>query len=298
MAATPASASNSTIRETRGFGTSGLTMFLVVILMFIATAGLFFTGIALSPILALVGVVLGLLSFVFLRGFFILEPNESEVIVLFGKYRGTVREQGWYWTNPLTSRKKISLRVHNFNTPQLKVNDADGNPIEIGAVVQWRVVDTARATFDVENYVAFVNVQSETAVRHIASSHPYDITDREGEATLRGSSVQVARELQEELHQRLELAGIEVIDARITHLAYSPEIAGAMLQRQQASAILAARKIIVQGAVGMVEDVITSLQSRGILSDMTSADRAHMASALLVVLTSDRGAQPVVATTS
>lgn len=283
-------------REIPGFGTSGLGMFLVVVLMFLATAALFFVGIALSPILAIAGVLLGLLSFLFLRGFFILEPNESEVIVLFGKYRGTVRDQGWYWTNPLTSRKKVSLRVHNFNTPQLKVNDADGNPIEIGAVVQWRVVDTARASFDVENYVAFVNVQSETAVRHIASSHPYDITDREGEATLRGSSVQVARELQEELHQRLELAGIEVIDARITHLAYSPEIAGAMLQRQQAAAILAARKIIVQGAVGMVEDVITSLESRGVLRDMGSADRAHMASALLVVLTSDRGAQPVVAT--
>ena len=287
----------SGLRELPGFGTSGLAMFLVTALMILAAAALFLYGLALAPALLALAIPLGLLGLVFLRGFFILEPNESEVIVLFGRYKGTVREQGWYWTNPLTSRRRVSLRVHNFNTPQLKVNDADGNPIEIGAVVQWRVVDTAKATFDVENYVAFVNVQSETAVRHIASSHPYDITDREGELTLRGSSEEVAHELQQELHRRLELAGIEVIDARITHLAYSPEIAGAMLQRQQAAAILAARKIIVQGAVGMVEDVIGSLQQRGILSDMTSADRAQMASALLVVLTSDRGAQPVVQTT-
>lgn len=282
--------------ETAGFGASGAGMLPVVLVMFVATGGLMVGGFAL-PVLFPLGILLGLLSLLMLRGFFILEPNESEVIVLFGHYRGTVREPGWYWTNPLTSRKRVSLRVHNFNTPQLKVNDADGNPIEIGAVVVWRVVDTARASFDVESYSQFVNVQSETAVRHIANSHPYDITDREGEATLRGSTDQVARELQRELHARLDLAGIEVIEARITHLAYSPEIAGAMLQRQQASAILAARQKIVLGATSMVEEAIDRLETRGVLRDMTPAHRAQMATALLVVLTSDRGAQPVVQTT-
>ena len=283
--------------EVGGFGLSGLLMLLVTLAILVAAGAGILVGLVSSVPLLAASILLGVLGLLFLRGFFVLEPNESEVIVLFGKYRGTVRQQGWYWTNPLTNRRRVSLRVHNFNTPQLKVNDADGNPIEIGAVVQWRVVDTARASFDVENYGQFVQVQSETAVRHIASTHPYDIAERDGQPTLRGSSDLVARELQEELSRRLDLAGIEVIDARITHLAYSPEIAGAMLQRQQAAAILAARKIIVQGAVGMVEDVITSLQSRGVLRDMSSADRAHMASALLVVLTSDRGAQPVVATT-
>lgn len=282
-------------QEVAGFGTSGLGMLLVTLVMLLTAGGLFITGF-LVPILFPFAILLGLLGLLFLRGFFILEPNESEVIVLFGKYRGTVRDQGWYWTNPLTNRRKVSLRVHNFNTPQLKVNDHDGNPIEIGAVVQWRVVDTARATFDVENYGQFVQVQSETAVRHIATTYPYDIAEHPDAPTLRGSTDRIARELQQELQHRLDLAGIEVVDARITHLAYSPEIAGAMLQRQQASAILAARKIIVQGATSMVEDVIKGLEERGILRDMGPADRAHMASALLVVLTSDRGAQPVVTT--
>jgi hypothetical protein len=293
--ATPASPRVKPSQEVAGFGTSGLGMLLVTLVMFLASAGLFLAGFVL-PVLFPVGIVLGLLSFIFLRGFFILEPNESEVIVLFGKYKGTVRDQGWYWTNPLTNRRKLSLRVHNFNTPQLKVNDHDGNPIEIGAVVQWRVVDTARATFDVENYGQFVQVQSETAVRHIATSYPYDIADHPDSPTLRGSTDRIARELQEELQHRLDLAGLEVVDARITHLAYSPEIAGAMLQRQQASAILAARKIIVLGATSMVEDVIKGLEQKGVLRDMGPSDRARMASALLVVLTSDRGAQPVVTT--
>lgn len=282
-------------QETRGFGTSGVGAFVFVLVLFVVAGGVFFAGFV-APIFFLAGGLLIVAGFVALRGFFILEPNESEVIILFGTYRGTVRDQGWYWTNPLTSRKKVSLRVHNFNTPQLKVNDNDGNPIEIGAVIVWRVVDTARATFDVENYTQFVNVQSETAVRHIASSHPYDITDRPGQATLRGSTDQIAGELKRELQSRLEVAGLQILDARITHLAYSPEIAGAMLQRQQAAAILAARRIIVQGAVGMVEDVITSLESRGIVSGMSTSERAHMASALMIVLTSDRGAQPVVTT--
>lgn len=282
--------------ETPGFGVNGLVMLLVALAMLGVAGLLVLVGLATNAALFVPGVLLGLLGLVFLRGFFVLEPNESEVITLFGKYSGTVRDQGWYWTNPLTARRRVSLRVHNFNTPQLKVNDNDGNPIEIGAVVVWSVVDTARATFDVENYGQFVQVQSETAVRHIAQKYPYDITARPELPTLRGAGDQIALELQAELQSRLELAGIHVIDARITHLAYSPEIAGAMLQRQQASAILAARQIIVQGAVGMVEDVIRSLETRGVLTGMGTQERAQMASALLVVLTSDRGAQPVVST--
>lgn len=294
--AIPGTNRGDTIREQRGFGTSGLMMFFVTLAVFLAAGGALLFSFALGFPGFLAGALLVLAGLVLVRGFFVLQPNEAEVLTLFGRYRGTVREAGWYWTNPLTARRKISLRVHNFNTPQLKVNDADGNPIEIGAVVVWRVVDTARASFDVENYAQFVQVQSETAVRHIAQRYPYDIAEHEGATTLRGASDEVAHALQRELQQRLDLAGIEVIDARLTHLAYSSEIAGAMLQRQQAAAILAARRLIVQGAVGMVEDVIKSLHDRGVLAGMSAGERAHMASALLVVLTSDRGAQPVVTT--
>lgn len=287
----------SGIRETQGTGLSGPVMLLVglgvlalALVSFFAGAGGVWGAFFLVPVLIVAGLLL-------LRGLFILQPNDAVVLTLFGKYTGTVRTAGWYWTNPFALRKSISLKINNFNTPQLKVNDADGNPIEIGAVIVWRVVDTARASFDVENYGQFVHVQSETAVRHIASKYPYDIAEHEGQATLRGSHDAVARELMEELQRRLTLAGIEVVDARITHLAYSSEIAGAMLQRQQAGAILAARQRIVEGAVLMVEGVINSLQRKGVLEAMTPQERARMATALLVVLTSDRGAQPIVATT-
>lgn len=285
-----------TTLESKGLGLSGLGMFLLILVMVLAGGGLVLVGFVVPPLL-IVGILAVIVALFLARGLFILQPNEAKVITLFGKYTGTVREAGWYWTNPFASKSTVSLRVHNFNTPQLKVNDLDGNPIEIAAVVAWRVIDTARASFDVENYQKFVHVQAETAVRYLAGKYPYDIPHSEHEATLRGSSDDVMTALRTELQHRLDLAGIEVLDARLTHLAYSSEIAGAMLQRQQAAAILAARKIIVQGAVGMVEDVITSLGQRGVLSDMTSADRAHMAAALLVVLTSDRGAQPIVSTT-
>lgn len=283
-------------QESRGFALSGLGTLVVLIVAGAIILATLFAGFV-APLLIPVAIVSGIVWLFLLRGFFILQPNESKVITLFGKYVGTVRDAGWYWTNPFASKTTISLRVHNFNTPQLKVNDLDGNPIEIAAVVAWRVIDTARASFDVENYQQFIHIQAETAVRHLAGKYPYDIAHTESQATLRGSGEDVMRELRQELQSRLSIAGIEILDARLTHLAYSSEIAGAMLQRQQAAAILAARKIIVQGAVGMVEDVITSLGERGVLRDMTPADRAHMASALLVVLTSDRGAQPVVATT-
>ena len=283
-------------RESVGLGLSGLGFFILVLALAAATIGAFVLTIGYGHAgWGALGVLLGILTLFVARGLFIIQPNESEVNTLFGRYRGTVRNAGWYWTNPLAMRQSVSLRVRNFNTPQLKVNDSDGNPIEIGAVSVWRVVDTARATFDVENYGQFVQVQSETAVRDIERRYPYDIVLHEADLTLRGSTEEVARDLRALLQSRLELAGIDVMDARLTHLAYSSEIAGAMLQRQQASAILAARQRIVQGAVSMVEGVISGMEARSVL-EMTQAQKADMVKALLVVLTSDRGAQPVVQT--
>jgi len=242
-----------------------------------------------------VAIVLGILALMFIGGNFVIQPNQAEVLVFLGRYRGTVKAAGWYWTNPFTTKRKVSLRVQNFNTPRLKVNDADGNPIEIAAVVVWRVFDTARATFDVERYPQFVEVQSETAVRHIATQYPYDIGSDPDKPTLRGSADEVAQALRVELQQRLDAAGIEVMDTRLTHLAYSPEIAGAMLQRQQASAIIAARGRIATGAVGIVESVIEALEKTKVVK-LSPEQKARMVSSLLIVLTSERGAQPMLAT--
>lgn len=233
------------------------------------------------------------LSLILWNGLFIVQPNQAEVLTLFGRYLGSVKKDGWYFANPLVSKKKISLRVHNFNSPQLKVNDADGNPIEIAAVVVWRVVDTARAIFDVENYTQFVEVQAETAIRHLASQYPYDEGQHPGEPSLRGSADEVAQALQRELQARLDLAGITVIEARLSHLAYSPEIAGAMLQRQQASAIIAARQKIVEGAVSMVEMALEMISAKQVV-DLPPEKKADLVSSLLVVLTSDRAAQPTI----
>lgn len=232
------------------------------------------------------------LSMLVWNGMFIVQPNQAEVLVLFGRYLGSVKKDGWYFTNPLVSKRRISLRVHNFNSPQLKVNDADGNPIEIAAVVVWRVVDTARASFDVENYTQFVEVQSETAIRHLASQYPYDEGQHPGQPSLRGAADEVAVALRKELQVRLDLAGIEVLEARLSHLAYSPEIAGAMLQRQQASAIIAARQRIVEGAVGMVEMALEMLAQKEVVA-LTPEKKADLVSNLLVVLTSERGAHPM-----
>lgn len=225
-------------------------------------------------------------------GMFVVQPNQAEVLILFGRYLGSVKTDGWYFTNPLATKRKVSLRVHNFNSPLLKVNDADGNPIEIAAVVVWRVVDTARATFDVENYSQFVEVQSETAIRHLASQYPYDDGQHPGEPSLRGSADLIAPALRQELQERLELAGIEVIEARLSHLAYSPEIAGAMLQRQQAAAVIAARQKIVEGAVSMVEMALDQLAQKQVV-ELSPEKKAELVSNLLVVLTSDRGAHPM-----
>lgn len=231
-----------------------------------------------------------------LPGLIIVNPNDSKVLTLFGKYVGTVKQDGFFWVNPFTVKRKISLKAYNLNGQQLKVNDKLGNPIEIAAVIVWQVKDTAKAVFSVENYVQYVNIQSEAAVRHLANSFAYDnLEDESAELTLRGGAEQVSHLLEEELNERLDRAGIQVLEARISHLAYAPEIANAMLQRQQASAIIAARKQIVEGAVGMVEMALSRLSEKNII-EFDEERKAAMVSNLLVVLCGDRAVSPVVNT--
>jgi len=225
-------------------------------------------------------------------GMFVVNPNEGKVLQLFGAYRGTVREEGLRWANPLYTKKRVSLRIRNFESAKLKVNDNEGNPIEIAAVVVWRVVDTAEAVFEVDDYENYVHVQTESAVRNLASSYTYDTHDDE-HVSLRGHTGTVADHLKREIQDRLSKAGVEVMEARISHLAYAPEIAVAMLQRQQAGAIIAARSRIVEGAVGMVQMALDMLSQRAIVH-LDDERKAAMVSNLLVVLCGERGTQPVV----
>jgi hypothetical protein len=227
-------------------------------------------------------------------GFFTLQPNEAAVLILFGAYRGTVRASGFFWTNPLNKRLRISLRARNLNGDKLKVNDKRGNPVEIAAVVVWRVQDTAQASFDVDNYENYVAVQSESAVRHLASGYAYD-DGEQNEITLRGGSDEVSAALREELNQRLTKAGVHVEEARITHLAYAPEIAQAMLRRQQAEAVIAARQKIVHGAVSMVEMALKELAEKHVVN-LDEERKAAMVSNLLVVLCGEAEVHPVVNT--
>lgn len=234
-----------------------------------------------------------------LGGLYMLQPNQAAILMLFGSYRGTDRERGLRWANPFYSKSKISVRAHNFNSEKLKVNDSRGNPIEIAATVVWRVDDTARARFDVENYEAYVLTQAESALRHLALSYAYDNFEEPGapshsnEVTLRSGTEEVAAALSRELQQRFDQAGLVVVDAKLTHLAYAPEIAGTMLRRQQAEAVIAARTKIVQGAVGMVELALKGLAERDLLQ-LDDERRAAMVSNLLVVLCSDHDATPVI----
>lgn len=237
------------------------------------------------------GVPLIVIAVLLLSSITVIQPNQSNVVTFFGKYAGTVREGGLWLLIPLSSRKKVSLRVRNFNSAKLKVNDIDGSPIEIAAVIVFRVVDTAKAVFDVENYEQFVEIQSETALRHVASKYPYDNLDGGG-YSLRGNTEEVAAELSTELQSRLSVAGVEVIEARLTHLAYSTEIASAMLQRQQATAIISAREKIVEGAVTMVQTAIARLEHDGIQLD--DERKAAMINNLMVAIVSERSAQPIV----
>ncbi len=267
-----------------------LTLFLFLILL---AGGI----IALSTEYYFTGSAILTVDFILvLPGLIIVNPNESRVLILFGKYVGTVKSDGFFWVNPLTVKKKLSLRARNLNGQQLKVNDKMGNPIEIAAVIVWQVNETAKAIFAVENYLQYVNIQSEAAVRHLANSFAYDhMEDESLEITLKDGADKVSVILEQELNERLSRAGIDIIEARISHLAYAQEIASAMLQRQQATAVIAARKLIVEGAVGMVEMALARLSEKNIV-ELDEERKAAMVSNLLVVLCGDRNVQPVVNT--
>jgi len=241
-------------------------------------------------------VIFGIIGFLVIPGLIVVNPNESKVLTLFGSYLGTVKQDGFFWVNPFTVKRKLSLRAFNLNGQQLKVNDKVGNPIEIAAVIVWQVRDTAKAVFAVENYIQYVNIQSEAAVRHLANSFPYDnFEDENADITLRDGAEHVSLMLEQELNDRLDRAGIQVLEARISHLAYAPEIANAMLQRQQATAIIAARKLIVEGAVSIVEMALARLSEKEIVT-LDEERKASMVSNLLVVLCGERAAQPVLNT--
>ncbi|MEU6605382.1 SPFH domain-containing protein [Streptomyces shenzhenensis] len=246
--------------------------------------------------LIVLGILVALGAFLAMCGLNMVAPGEARVVQLFGRYRGTIRQDGLRWVNPFTSRTKISTRVRNHETAVLKVNDAYGNPIELAAVVVWKVRDTAQAVFEVDDYSEFVATQTETAVRHIAIEYPYDAHD-EGGLSLRGNAEEITEKLAVELHARVEAAGVQIIESRFTHLAYAPEIASAMLQRQQAGAVVAARRQIVDGAVGMVEAALARIAERDIM-ELDEERKAAMVSNLMVVLCGDRAPQPVLNTGS
>lgn len=240
------------------------------------------------------GILLVAIAGIICTSLTIVQPNEAKVITFFGRYIGSLSKDGLWMVVPLTVKMHVTLRVNNFNSQTLKVNDAEGNPIEIGAVVVYKVIDSAKASFDVDDYESFVEIQSETAVRHIAAQYPYDSFSADHTLTLRGNADEVAEKLQTELQERLSVAGVAVLETRLTHLAYAPEIASAMLQRQQASAIVSARKQIVDGAVGMVEAALKQLEEKGI--ELDSERRAAMVNNLMVTIVSDRSTTPVINT--
>jgi regulator of protease activity HflC (stomatin/prohibitin superfamily) len=273
---------------------------LLILLILLATPGwMLLTGLGVagddpSGTRVAWGLLLGLASFVCLFGLYMVEPNKAAVLSLFGKYIGTVKENGLRWNNPFYAKKKVSQRVRNFESGKLKVNELDGSPIEIAAVIVWQVIDSAEAVYNVDDYESFVHIQSESALRAMATSYPYD-QHEEGQLALRSHAAEISQHLQDELAERLADAGVRVVDARISHLAYAPEIAQAMLQRQQANAIIAARTRIVAGAVGMVEMALAELQKNGVV-ELDEERKAHMVSNLLVVLCGERGTQPIVNT--
>ena len=269
----------------------GGPMLAVLLLALAADVDLFVLGFWVGLWLIIAAAVLFPIIPALFAGLFAVPPNEARALQLFGRYVGTARTPGLRYANPLYSKQRVSVRVRNFETQRSKVNDTDGNPIEIAAVVVWRVVDTAVAIFEVDDYVDFVHVQIESAVQNLATHYPYD-TQQPGQMSLRGNTEEVAARLKAEIQGRLDEAGVEVIEARITRLAYAPEIAAAMLQRQQAGAIIAARSQIVEGAVGMVQMALESLSSRGVI-DLDEERKAAMVSNLLVVLCGDKSAQPV-----
>ncbi|MGV9772257.1 SPFH domain-containing protein [Streptosporangium sp. NPDC003464] len=275
--------------ERRAFRMNGFAVLvgLVVLAVVLAAASL----VGGTPLLAAAAILWGIVAAVVSSGFVVVNPNEAKVVQFLGRYVGSVSDAGFLWVLPFTTKRRITLRVRNFETAKLKVNDADGNPVEIAAVVVYKVIDTATAAFSVDDYEEYVAIQSEAAVRHLATSHPYDAHE-EGRTSLRDGA-EVAAELTAELSDRTHLAGVEVLEARITHLAYAPEIAQAMLVRQQATQVVAARTQIVAGAVGMVQLALTRLAEEGVV-ELDEERKAQMVSNLLVVLCGDRATQPVV----
>ncbi|MFC9062506.1 SPFH domain-containing protein [Streptomyces sp. NPDC057074] len=287
------------VRENQAHSIGGGLALLLGLVGLLVGAGLIASATAVSSTggkagLIIGGIVIALAAFLAMCGLNMVAPGEARVVQLFGRYRGTIRQDGLRWVNPFTSRTKISTRVRNHETAVLKVNDAYGNPIELAAVVVWRVEDTAQATFEVDDYIEFVSTQTEAAVRHIAIEYPYDAHEEDG-LSLRGNAEEITEKLAVELHARVEAAGVQIIESRFTHLAYAPEIASAMLQRQQAGAVVAARRQIVDGAVGMVEAALARISEQDIV-ELDDERKAAMVSNLMVVLCGDRAAQPVLNT--
>ncbi|MFF7166026.1 SPFH domain-containing protein [Streptomyces sp. NPDC008086] len=287
------------VREFTAHSIGGGLALLLGLVGLLVGAGLIVSASAVSgaggqAALIISGVLIAIAALLAMCGLNMVAPGEARVVQLFGRYRGTIREDGLRWVNPFTSRTKISTRVRNHETAVLKVNDAYGNPIELAAVVVWKVEDTAQATFEVDDFLEFVSTQTEAAVRHIAIEYPYDAHD-EGGLSLRGNAEEITEKLAVELHARVEAAGVQIIESRFTHLAYAPEIASAMLQRQQAGAVVAARRQIVDGAVGMVEAALARISEQGIV-ELDEERKAAMVSNLMVVLCGDRAPQPVLNT--
>ncbi len=247
------------------------------------------------PVLLTIGIILFLIVILFSTSLTIIQPNEAKVLTFFGNYIGTIRDAGLFMTVPFTNKETVSLRVCNFNSQILKVNDSKGNPVEIAAVIVYKVVDTAKALFSVDDYEQFVQIQSESAVRHVASEYPYDSFEDQDAITLRGNPTEVSERLTAELQERLNVAGVKIIETRLTHLAYATEIASAMLQKQQSSAILSARKIIVEGAVSITEEAIERLSKEANL-DLTDEQRLQIINNIMVAIISERGTQPVINT--
>lgn len=284
------------MKEKAAFHVNGYLGLLGAIIIGLISLWLMFVGFTRNlPVVLSIGIILFLIVILFSTSLTIIQPNEAKVLTFFGNYIGTIRDAGLFMTVPFTNKETVSLRVCNFNSQILKVNDSKGNPVEIAAVIVYKVVDTAKALFSVDDYEQFVQIQSESAVRHVASEYPYDSFEDQDAITLRGNPTEVSERLTAELQERLNVAGVKVIETRLTHLAYATEIASAMLQKQQSSAILSARKIIVEGAVSITEEAIERLSKEANL-DLTDEQRLQIINNIMVAIISERGTQPVINT--
>lgn len=284
------------MKEKAAFHVNGYLGLLGAIIIGLISLWLMFVGFTRNfPVILTIGIILFLIVILFSTSLTIIQPNEAKVLTFFGNYIGTIRDAGLFMTVPFTNKETVSLRVCNFNSQILKVNDSKGNPVEIAAVIVYKVVDTAKALFSVDDYEQFVQIQSESAVRHVASKYPYDSFEDQDAITLRGNPTEVSERLTAELQERLNVAGVKIIETRLTHLAYATEIASAMLQKQQSSAILSARKIIVEGAVSITEEAIERLSKEANL-DLTDEQRLQIINNIMVAIISERGTQPVINT--